>query len=64
MNFEIIRLIDKPELKEEAAQWFHEKWGIPLEAYAESMAECLTEKKRFLNGMWRWNVTGSLEDWG
>lgn len=42
MNYEIVRLIDHPELKEQAAQWFHEKWGIPLEAYAESMEECLT----------------------
>lgn len=28
MNYEIIRLMDKPELKEQAAQWFHEKWGF------------------------------------
>lgn len=44
MNHKIIRLIDRPELKEEAAKWFHEKWGIPLEAYAESMEECLAKK--------------------
>lgn len=44
MNYKIIRLIDRPELKEEAAKWFHEKWGIPLEAYAESMEECLAKK--------------------
>ncbi len=41
MNYEIIRLTDKPEIKEQAAQWFHEKWGIPLEAYIESMEDCL-----------------------
>lgn len=40
--YEIIRLVDRPELKERAAQWFHEKWGIPLEAYLESMEDCLT----------------------
>lgn len=45
MKYEIIRLTDKPEIKEQAAQWFHEKWGIPLEEYAESMAECLSENK-------------------
>ncbi|MCI8281209.1 MAG: GNAT family N-acetyltransferase [Lachnospiraceae bacterium] len=44
MEYEIIRLTDKPQLKETAAQWFHEKWGIPLEAYTESMTECLTRK--------------------
>lgn len=45
MKYEIIRLTDKPEIKEQAAQWFHEKWGIPLEEYAESMDECLSENK-------------------
>lgn len=44
MNYEIVKLIDKPQIKKAAAQWFHEKWGIPLEAYAESMEECLTKK--------------------
>jgi len=42
MNYEIIRLIDKPELKEQMANWFHEKWGVPLEAYMDSMNDCLT----------------------
>ena len=41
MTYDIIRLKDRPDLKERAAQWFHEKWGIPLEAYMESMEECL-----------------------
>ncbi len=41
MDYNIIRLIDRPELKKEMAKWFHEKWGIPLEAYTESMDECL-----------------------
>jgi Predicted acetyltransferase involved in intracellular survival and related acetyltransferases len=44
MAYQIVRLLDQPEKKEEAAQWFHEKWGIPLEAYLESMEECLREK--------------------
>ncbi|MCI8694461.1 MAG: GNAT family N-acetyltransferase [Lachnospiraceae bacterium] len=44
MNYKIIRLTDQPEIKDEAAEWFHEKWGIPLEAYRESMEECLAEK--------------------
>lgn len=41
MDYNIIRLINRPELKKEMAKWFHEKWGIPLEAYTESMDECL-----------------------
>lgn len=44
MDYQIIRLTDRPGLKEQAAQWFHEKWGIPLEAYLESMEDCLTNK--------------------
>lgn len=43
MNYQIIRLSDYPGRKEQAAQWFHEKWGIPLKAYTESMEECLAE---------------------
>lgn len=45
MVYEIIRLIDKPEIKEQAAQWFHEKWNIPLAAYIESMEDSLTGRK-------------------
>ena len=41
MEYEIVKLREHPERKEEAAGWFHEKWGIPLEAYRESMEECL-----------------------
>lgn len=37
----IIRLKDYPEMKEQMADWFHEKWGIPREAYVESMDDCL-----------------------
>lgn len=41
MDYKIVRLIDRPEIKEQAAQWFHEKWNIPMEAYLESMEDCL-----------------------
>lgn len=44
MGYRIVRLVDEPEIKETAARWFHEKWGIPLEAYLESMEECLEKK--------------------
>ncbi len=37
----LVRLVDQPQKQEEAAQWFHEKWDIPKEAYQESMADCL-----------------------
>ena len=41
MQYELIRLIDRPALRDPAARWFHEKWGIPLSAYLESMDACL-----------------------
>ena len=44
MKYDIIRLADAPEMTERAAVWFHEKWGIPVEAYLESIKESLTGK--------------------
>ena len=41
MEYEIIKLRERPELADPAADWFHARWGIPREAYAESMADCL-----------------------
>lgn len=41
MDYKIIRLADRPEIKEQAAQWFHEKWGVPLTAYLESIEDSL-----------------------
>ena len=35
LQFVVLR--DRKELKEKAAQWFHEKWGVPTEAYQECM---------------------------
>ena len=45
MNCDIIRLIDQPAMKENAARWFHEKWNISLKAYQDSMEECLKQEK-------------------
>lgn len=41
--FEMIKLREHSELSAAAAEWFHEKWGIPLEAYAESIDACIQE---------------------
>ena len=41
MTYEILNLREHGELLERAAAWFHAKWGVPLEAYRESMAECV-----------------------
>ena len=34
---------DWPEAEEEIAAWFHARWGVPLEAYRESIRGCLGE---------------------
>lgn len=38
---ELLKLREHTEFLGRAAEWFHEKWGIPQEAYAESIEECL-----------------------
>ena len=48
-----------PEWKDQAARWFHQKWGIPLAAYLESMDHCLegttlvfvTQKETIIAGL-------------
>lgn len=47
MNYEIVSLNDRPDLKEEMAEWFSSKWGHPKSAYLESMEECLVKQKPF-----------------
>ncbi len=39
MEYEIRKISEMKEYQEDAAKWFHEKWGIPIEAYRESMEE-------------------------
>ena len=43
-KYEMIKIQEHPELLEAAAQWFHEKWGIPKEAYVESMEACVANE--------------------
>lgn len=43
-KYEMIKIQERPELLEAAAQWFHEKWGIPKDAYVESMEECVANE--------------------
>ena len=43
-KYETIKIQEHPELLEAAAQWFHEKWGIPKEAYVESMEACVANE--------------------
>lgn len=43
-DFRILRLSQCPGMQERMERWFHEKWGIPQEAYHESMTECVQKK--------------------
>ncbi len=47
MNCEIVSLTDRPELKEEMAEWFSERWGHAKSAYLESMEEGLEGNKPY-----------------
>ena len=40
-NYKYICLTQMPSIKDEAAEWFHSKWGISKEAYLECMESCL-----------------------
>ena len=39
-----LELREFPQIKDEAAQWFHTKWGVPAEAYLECMNDYLDGK--------------------
>ena len=41
-EYQIVQVKDCPSLKEKTALWFHEKWGVPAEAYRESMEASLS----------------------
>lgn len=45
MNFVTLREV--PELRLRAAEWFHEKWGVPTEAYLECMDAYLNRETEF-----------------
>lgn len=43
-EYSYITLMEKPELKDTAASWFHSKWGVPKEAYLECMDAYLNKE--------------------
>ncbi len=49
-KYNVIKLQDIPKLQDILANWFHEKWDIPVEAYIDSMNESLTN----LNAVPQW----------
>lgn len=46
-QFTYITLRQQPELKEQAAEWFHQKWGVPKEAYLECMESYLSNESEY-----------------
>ncbi len=42
-----ITLRDEPWLADAAAQWFHDKWGVPKEAYLECMESYLKHETEY-----------------
>lgn len=54
-NYQYITLREMPSVKEQAAEWFHSKWGVPKEAYLECMNAYLEKRDRvWLVFMPRW----------
>ena len=45
--YEYITLREKPDLKETAAQWFHNKFGVPIQAYLDCMESYVEGKTEY-----------------
>ena len=50
VTMEIVKIREHSEMVDKAAEWFYSKWKVPVEAYADSMKECLKN-------------TGSVPQW-
>ena len=46
-DYTYITLRERQQLKDMAAQWFYSKWGVPKEAYLESMEAYLNKKTEY-----------------
>ena len=46
-EYEYLTLRERPELMDSAAAWFHEKWGVPREAYRSCMAAYLNRETEY-----------------
>ncbi|MGM9658956.1 MAG: GNAT family N-acetyltransferase [Eubacteriales bacterium] len=45
--FRFLSLRQRPEIKYQAAAWFHNKWGVPSQAYLECMEAYLSGKTEY-----------------
>lgn len=46
-DYVYLTLREKPELQNQAAKWFHEKWGVPTEAYQKCMEAYLQRETEY-----------------
>ncbi len=46
-NYQYITLREKPELMLPATEWFHNKWGVPTEAYLECIEAYLRKETEY-----------------
>ena len=46
-HYRFITLRERPELMDRAAEWFHGKFGVPVEAYLECMEDYLSRKTEY-----------------
>ena len=46
-KYKYITLKEEPTIKELAAEWFHNKWGVPTEAYLECMDAYLRNETEY-----------------
>ena len=46
-TYSYIALREKPELIDIAAEWFHQKWGVPKEAYLDCMQAYLGKENEY-----------------
>ena len=45
--YDYIKLNERPELLQTAAEWFHGKWGVPTQAYLDCMNAFLDGKTEY-----------------
>ena len=46
-EYAFLTLRERPEILDRAAQWFHEKWGVPKEAYLACMTAYLNRETEY-----------------
>ena len=47
---ELLKIRENQSIATQAANWFHQKWGIPLEAYQESILDRSEERRVGIEG--------------